>query len=116
MVYSGAELAHKLDGLDDEAVVRLYTADIVDMIPELRGKVADVRIQRWLRGLPHPRPGRAAVQADLERPLGNLYLAGDYLGTRYVETAISTGVAAAHTIRARLRTAGKDRVFAESFE
>jgi predicted NAD/FAD-dependent oxidoreductase len=56
------------------------------------------------------------VQADLERPLGNLYLAGDYLGTRYVETAISTGVAAAHTIRARLRTAGKDRVFAESFE
>lgn len=112
MVYSGAELARALDGLDDDAVARTYTKEVVGMLPELRGKVAEVRIQRWPRGLPHPRPGRAEVQAELEKPLGRLHLAGDYLGTRYVETAISTGIAAAQTIRAQLRTAAEDRASA----
>ena len=59
-------------------------------------------IRRWERGLPHPRPGRHLLQPALERPLGAIHLAGDYLGTTYIETAIETGAAAARRIRGTL--------------
>jgi len=47
--------------------------------------------------------GRARLQAALTRPLGNVHLAGDYLGTWYTETAAQTAEAAARAIRAQLR-------------
>jgi hypothetical protein len=47
--------------------------------------------------------GRHLLQPALERPLGTVFLAGDYLGTTYVDTAVTTGTAAAHAIRRRLR-------------
>jgi oxygen-dependent protoporphyrinogen oxidase len=103
-VYSGGELARRLDHLDDDAVAHLYSEHVTEIFPRLRGTISEVKIMRWARGLPHPRPGRSALQADLERPLDKLFLAGDYLGTTYVETAIQTGTAAAQTIRTRLRS------------
>jgi oxygen-dependent protoporphyrinogen oxidase len=36
----------------------------------------------------------------LDRPLGRIALAGDYLGNLYTETAIQTGFAAAERARA----------------
>ena len=48
------------------------------------------------------RPGRQAVQDALERPLAPIFLAGDYLGIRYTETAIATGRAAAGGAREHL--------------
>ena len=38
------------------------------------------------RMLPYVAPGRAALQPALERPLGRIYLAGDYLGGFYTDT------------------------------
>lgn len=102
MVYSGAELSRRLDHLNDDAVARLYADEVTAIFPRLRGMIAEIKIKRWGRGLPHPRPGRSALQADLERPLDNLFLAGDYLGTTYVETAVQTGFAAAESIRGLL--------------
>jgi len=60
-------------------------------------------IVRWPQGLPHPRPGRAVLQDALTRPLGRIFLAGDYLGTSYVDTAVRTGGEAANGARAWLR-------------
>jgi oxygen-dependent protoporphyrinogen oxidase len=42
------------------------------------------------------------MQPALQRPLGRVFLAGDYLGTRYTDTAITTANAAADAIRTRL--------------
>jgi oxygen-dependent protoporphyrinogen oxidase len=81
--------------LDDEEVVATYTRDLETLFPGASGVVREVVVQRWERGLPYPRPGRHRIQPVLERPLGRISLAGDYLGTWYTETAISTGVAAA---------------------
>lgn len=102
MVYSGASLARRLFDDDDERVVNTYLEDLYDLYPQMRGLVREAVVQRWERGLPYPRPGRYRLQEALERPLGRLYLAGDYLGTWYTETAIETGTAAAAAIDARL--------------
>jgi protoporphyrinogen/coproporphyrinogen III oxidase len=102
MVYSAAGLAGALADRDDDEVARTYTRDVEELFPTLAGHVEEVRVRRWPHGLPHPRPGRHLLQPGLERPLGNVFLAGDYLGTTYVDTAVSTGTAAAHAIRRRL--------------
>ena len=54
------------------------------------------------RGLPYVFPGRHRLQAALERPLGRIHLAGDFLGSRYTETAIASGAAAADALRRQL--------------
>jgi oxygen-dependent protoporphyrinogen oxidase len=98
MVYSGASLARPLWDLDDAAVADRYIDDLGALFPGLPGVIEETVVDRWTHGLPYVRPGRARLQAALERPLGNLFLAGDYLGTRYTDTAISTGISAAERI------------------
>lgn len=102
MVYSGADLGRRIAALDDGAVADTYVRDVEELFPEARGIIRDVAIQRWERGLPYPRPGRYRLQPALERPLGRVFLAGDYLGTWYTETAISSGVVAATAVGDRL--------------
>ena len=54
-------------------------------------RVAETVIHRWEHGLPYVRPGRHRLQGLLERRYGRPALAGDYLGSRYTDTAIATG-------------------------
>jgi oxygen-dependent protoporphyrinogen oxidase len=102
MVYSGASLAQRLDGKSDEEVRETYLHDLDELFPGLAAQVTESRVVRWPRGLPHPRPGRHLLQPALEGSLDPFFLAGDYLGTTYVETAIQTGTAAARAVRRRL--------------
>lgn len=103
MVYSGAALGRRMLELDDQQIISVYMDDLQDVYPEARRAVREVVLQRWERGLPYPRPGRYRLQPALERTLGNVFLAGDYLGSLYTETAIQTGTAAAQAIRAKLK-------------
>jgi oxygen-dependent protoporphyrinogen oxidase len=105
MVYSAASLAKRLEDLSDDDVREIYLRDLEELFPGLRAEVTEVRVVRWPKGLPHPHPGRHLLQPALERSDGPIFLAGDYLGTTHVETAIQTGTAAARAARTRL-TAG----------
>jgi oxygen-dependent protoporphyrinogen oxidase len=102
MVYSGASLGRRLWDADDARVVATYLDDLDGVFPGAARVVEETLVHRWEHGLPYVRPGRHSVQRALERPLGNVFLAGDYLGTRYTDTAIATGTAAAAAIRPRL--------------
>ena len=102
MVYSGAGLGRRLWDEDDACVRELYLGDVDAMFPGAGAVVDDVVVHRWSHGLPYVRPGRERAQGALERTLAPLFLAGDYLGTRYTETAIATGRAAADAARAYL--------------
>ncbi len=102
MVYAAAGLARRLDSLDDEAVRDLFLADLHAVLPATRGLVEEVAIKRWEKGLPFPRVGRSGLQAALTRSLAPIWLAGDYLGTWYTETAVQTAIAAAEGARAEL--------------
>jgi oxygen-dependent protoporphyrinogen oxidase len=101
-VYSGAGLADRLWERPDAEIERIYVDDLTAIFPALAGHVTEVQIRRWRHGLPHPRPGRELIQPALEAPHERIMLAGDYLGTTYIETAVQTGVEAAQRIRAAL--------------
>ena len=60
--------------------------------------MTDTVLVRMPRMLPYVAPGRSALQPALEKPLGRIHLAGDYLGGVYTETAIESGEAAVSAI------------------
>ena len=102
MVYSGGTLARRLWDEDDTRIAETYLADLDGVFAGAAQLVEETVVHRWEHGLPYVRPGRHRIQQALERPLDPVFLAGDYLGSRYTETAIATGRAAAEAIRGRL--------------
>lgn len=95
MTFSPASSARNLLEQTDEAVLRRYVDDLDQILPGVANALVEAEVQRWPEGAPYCFPGRGALQPALTRPTDRVFLAGDYLGTLYTETAIQTGFAAA---------------------
>jgi oxygen-dependent protoporphyrinogen oxidase len=109
-VYGAAGLGARLLNEDDETVIRTFARDLRDVFPQTEGLIEEVVVQRWTNGIPYSTPGRGTHQAELERPLGRIVLAGDYIGERGgMDTATTSGreaaAAACALIQRRQRTA-----------
>jgi protoporphyrinogen/coproporphyrinogen III oxidase len=103
MTFSPARLARRLMDLDDVEILRTYEQDLSEVLPGFAGTLAEAHVQRWPTGSPYSFPGRAKLQPTLTRNRGGrVFLAGDYLGTTYTDTAIRTGLAAANDVRGLL--------------
>jgi oxygen-dependent protoporphyrinogen oxidase len=102
MVYRSGHAALELLERSDAEIEQAFLDDLSAIYPEARGLVTETALSRLPRMLPYVAPGRAALQPALERPLGRVHLAGDYIGGVYTETAITTGQAAAAAIRSEL--------------
>jgi len=105
MVYRSGHAALELFEQRDEVVEQAFIDDLYEIYPESRGIVTETIMLKLPRMLPYVAPGRSSIQPELERPLGRVHLAGDYLGGVYTETAISTGEEAARAIRGALEAA-----------
>jgi oxygen-dependent protoporphyrinogen oxidase len=104
MTFSPASLARKLFELDDDQIRDTYLNDLDEILPKFAEKVVEAEIQRWPTGAPYCFPGRGKLQPTLTRRGGRVFLAGDYLGTQYTDTAISTGLTAAQEAQSLLAT------------
>lgn len=102
MVYGGGEAGRRLLQLGDDQIEAAFLRDLHAVLPETRGIVKEVRIQRWEKALPFARPGRRLLQPGLERSLGNVFLAGDYLEFAEMEVAAESGQQAAQAARRKL--------------
>ncbi|MEU6228924.1 NAD(P)/FAD-dependent oxidoreductase [Streptomyces sp. NPDC047042] len=112
MTFSPGSLARELLEHDDDKIRRIYLDDLDQVLPGFADNVVEAEIQRWPTGAPYCFPGRGKLQQTLTRRTGRVLLAGDYLGTLYTETAIQSGLSAAHEARSLLaterQTAGRD--------
>lgn len=104
MTFSPGSLAGKLLELDDDEIRRTYLADLDQTLPGFAEKVVESEVQRWPTGAPYCFPGRGKLQQTLTRRGGRVFLAGDYLGTLYGETAIQSGLSAAQEVQSLLAT------------
>jgi oxygen-dependent protoporphyrinogen oxidase len=104
MTFSPASLARKLLELDDAGIRETYLRDLDQTLPNFAEKVVEAQVQRWPTGAPYCFPGRGTLQPTLTRRGGRVFLAGDYLGTLYTETAIGTGLTAAQEVQSLLAT------------
>lgn len=102
MTFSPANRGRALLEKTEEEILEQYLDDIEDMFPGFRNIVVEAHVQKFPYGSAYVYPGRADIQPTLTEPEGRLYLAGDYLGTFYTETAIQTGFTAAQDINSLL--------------
>jgi protoporphyrinogen/coproporphyrinogen III oxidase len=110
MTFSPASLARTLLPKSDEEILRIYTDDLNQVLGSgFGGSVVEAQVQRWETGAPYCFPGRGALQPTLTRRGSRVFLAGDYLGTLYTETAISTGFSAAQEAASLLATERQQR-------
>jgi protoporphyrinogen/coproporphyrinogen III oxidase len=107
MLFAGGHGAAALMREPDDVIVERFLADLHELYPATRGRIAGATVHRWELGNVYARPGRGRLQPALEGPLGaheNLHLAGDYfaeLGN--LEAAARSGHAAAERVDARIR-------------
>jgi protoporphyrinogen/coproporphyrinogen III oxidase len=104
MTFSPASLGRQLLDREDDEILGRYLEDLEHVLPGFAETVVEASVARWPTGSPYCFPGRAKLQAALTRRSGRVFLAGDYLGTFYTETAISTGLSAAQEVQSLLAT------------
>jgi protoporphyrinogen/coproporphyrinogen III oxidase len=105
MTFSPASLARTLLAKSDDEILRCFTDDLDQVLgPGFGDSVVESQVQRWETGAPYCFPGRGALQPILTRRGSRVFLAGDYLGTLYTETAIQTGFSAAQEAMSLLAT------------
>jgi monoamine oxidase len=102
--FAGGAEADRLFELTDEEIVARFTADLLEVYPELEGKVDAGILRRHPRVVPFWGPdGRASLET-LKQPLGPVHLAGDYaLDMPSLADAAASGEQAAHAVLANLR-------------
>jgi oxygen-dependent protoporphyrinogen oxidase len=106
MVYAGGDRGQRLLGKSDEEIRETYLRDVEAVLPGSRALVREFLVQRWEKAIPYAPPGRARLQPAIERPLGRVHLAGDYLEYPEMEAAAQTGHEAAEEVRRRLSGTG----------
>jgi oxygen-dependent protoporphyrinogen oxidase len=102
MVYAGGDRGRRLLALTDAEIRDRFLRDLHAVLPATRGIIREVVLQRWEQALPYAPPGRARIQPALDRPLGRIHLAGDYLEFAEMEAAAATGLEAAEAVRPSL--------------
>jgi oxygen-dependent protoporphyrinogen oxidase len=102
MVYAGGDLGKRLLPLSNDEIRAIFLEDLHEVLPATRGIVREMLIQRWEYAIPYAPPGRARIQPALARPLGRVFLAGDYLQFAEMEAAAATGLEAAQEVCRRL--------------
>src|SRR5699024_6392042 len=95
MCFSPATLANKLLPLSDAEITDTYVKELSEVLPGFENIIEEAHIQRWDLGAPYCFPGRAKLQETLMKPEERVFLAGDYLGSLYTETAITSAFTAA---------------------
>jgi oxygen-dependent protoporphyrinogen oxidase len=105
MTFSPAGLGRALLDSSDEEIVQTHLADLDQVLGGgFADSVVEAKASRWQDGSPYAFPGRGTLQPILMRRASRVFLAGDYLGTLYTETAITTGFSAAQEAVSLLAT------------
>lgn len=101
--FAGGAEADRLFELSDEEIIERFTAELLDLYPELEGKLDAGILRRHPRVVPFWAPGGRASLDTLTRPLGPIHLAGDYaLDMPSLADAAASGERAGHRILAEL--------------
>lgn len=96
MTFSPADLGRALLDKSDDQIIAAHLADLEQVLgPGFADSVVEAEPARWPDGSPYCFPGRARLQPTLMRRASRVFLAGDYLGTLYTESAVATGFTAA---------------------
>lgn len=110
MTFSPANLGRAFLEVSDEEIINTNLADLEQVLGSgFADTVVEAQAARFVDGSPYCFPGRGKLQPSLLRNSSRVFLAGDYLGTLYTESAITTGFSAAQEATSLLATERQQR-------
>lgn len=96
MTFSPAGLGAALLDKHDDEVKDIHLHDLDAILGHgFANSVVEAHTKRWAMASPYCFPGRAKLQPTLTRGSDRVFLAGDFLGTLYTESAVTSGFEAA---------------------
>lgn len=101
-VFTATDWAYKLLDADEKTILETYYKDLNEIFPGFSDTVVEHEIMKWHEGQTFNFPGRAKLQPIFTRDNGRIHLAGDFMGTFYTETAITTGRLAGKNVLKKL--------------
>ncbi|GEE00945.1 amine oxidase [Gordonia spumicola] len=102
--FAGGSKADALMDLSDDEIVDRFNRDLLEVYPELEGKLGTPIVRKHHRVVPYWGPGGRATLPTLREPLGPIHFAGDYLlDVPSLADAAESGERAAQAIAAGLR-------------
>lgn len=105
MVFSPGPLGKVLLDKSEEEISQIHLNDLDEI---LDGKVAQHVVEaksiKLVEGSPFTYPGRGRIQPTLLRGADRVFLAGDYLGSLYTETSVTSGFQAAQEAASLIET------------
>ena len=105
MTFSPASLGRALLEKSEEEVIKTHLTDLDEVLGRgFADSVVEAKVDRWKNASPYCFPGRAKIQSTLMRGTDRVFLAGDYMGTLYTESSITTGFSAAQEAASVLAT------------
>lgn len=105
MTFSPASLGRALLEKSDEEVIQTHLADLDAILGHgFADSVVEAKAARWRVASPYCFPGRGKLQSTLMQGSGRVFLAGDFLGTLYTESSITSGFSAAQEAASVLAT------------
>ncbi|MDP9883891.1 oxygen-dependent protoporphyrinogen oxidase [Sinomonas atrocyanea] len=110
MTFSPASLGRALLEKSEDEVIATHLADLDQILGHgFADSVVEARTERWKVASPYCFPGRAKIQTTLMRGADRVFLAGDFLGTLYTESSITSGFSAAQEAASLLATGRQGR-------
>jgi len=105
MTFSPAALGQALLEKSEQEVIETHLKDLDEVLGGgFADSVTEAKAERWKVASPYSFPGRAKLQSTLMRGADRVFLAGDFLGTLYTESSITSGFSAAQDAASVLAT------------
>ncbi|KWR70027.1 amine oxidase [Arthrobacter sp. W1] len=105
MTFSPAALGQALLEKPEDEVIQTHLKDLDEVLGgKFAGSVVEAKVSSWKNASPYSFPGRAKLQSTLMRGGDRVFLAGDFMGTLYTESSITSGFSAAQSAASLLAT------------
>lgn len=95
LTFAASDIAQRLLPLTADEIAAATRADLLKLYPDLTDHIAEIRVNKWPRGIPAMRPGAYSRLEHLRSAFGRIHFCGDYLtyGPADISSAIESAEA-----------------------
>ena len=93
-VYTGDKVSKELRQMSDGEAMEVLSEELMDIFPNIKGKIITGSIKHWDHAIPAWRPGHLEMVEALMAPTGRVHYCGDYT----LNSGLESSVLSAHRV------------------
>ncbi len=93
-IYTGDDVSKELQQMSDGEALEVLSEDLMDIFPNIKGKIITGSIKHWELAMPPWRVGRLEIADAIMAPTGRIHYCGDYT----LSSGLESSVLSAHRV------------------